>query len=530
MSTEVNQFLVSRLDAFQSLISKSLNNLSKIKFNQTLLESAKKLSFSHAASSVGIEGPLTSVKQLKSLASSLKHDRRHNLFTVDEQFAMNQHLSRLEYLLELKSFFHDRIFSFIWKITSQWQSIVENMQKSEMAERKSVEDDITKVNDCSLTEEDVKEITEFVNRINDIESRWTKMTDCSELDLTLFEDETKEVILTPEKSPLQLICYMIPDMTKKIEKCVELSKKWLKVVSQKQIHQNISTGIESRRKIIEASKKILQIGESIREDEKRARRLQTELKRLANKEVRYVVLKDDYETTAEKLEQVCSDYRNAVLERHSLNRRILKEPGFSETNERKKLDEVGNRIEASHKDMKMLKYSFALLQEDMALEASMRSSYIRFEENVKSRLSKLEMQIAEKKQKKKKVEKELILLKANSKLFESKYEEEDAEKSFEEVVKEFQEKRNHEKPSSENIYLWVSVENEPGVTPCNEKLVETDKNSTVSRIPILRNYTDFPKPSQSTNVRLKLLPVAQNSNHREKSRNQKNTRIPKRIQ
>lgn len=524
MSPEMIQLFVYQLDDIQSLIPPS-SDFSKIKFQQMLLDMKKSHSFGHAIHKASIERPLTSIKQFKSLATSMKNGRRRNL-TNNDMNVLTQHLNQLECLLNLKSYFDDRIFAFILKITSQWQITKEKLQKSKMADRnrKCFQDDFQKVNCCSPTDDDIKEMIICLNQIQAVELRWANMIDCSELNLAFFEKSTKKEILTQkERSPFELICYVLPDLAKKIEKCVKFSRKWLEFVSSEHNNQHVFPGTDSREKIQDMWMKIIEIEETILKDEQKLRRLQKELKRLAYKEVRYVMLKDDYMMTADKLEKVRNDYSNALLERHSLNLKIQKVPNFSEETEViTKLSNVGDRIKASHNDMKMLKYSFALLQEDMTLEASMRSSYIRFEENVKEMMSELQLQIEEKKKEKRRLDKELILLKANSKWFESEYGNERTEDAIDE-----DDKIKNEKYSFGRVKN-TGVEGEHGVMSFNQKVARIDKNGGVSRIPILIQNANLHKTPQSTHAQLELKHRnTQNQKHKTEINDKQKTRIPK---
>lgn len=524
MSPEMIQLFVYQLDDIQSLIPPS-SDFSKMKFQQMLLDMTKKShSFGHATHKASVERPLTSIKQFKSLATSMKNGRRRN-FTNNDMNVLTQHLNQLECLLNLKSYFDDRIFASILKITSQWQITREKLQKLKMADRNRncFQDDFQKVNCCSRTDDDIKEMIVCLNQIQTVELRWTNMIDCSELNLAFFEKSTKKEILTQkERSPFELICYVLPDLAKKIEKCVKFSRKWLEFASSEHNNQHIFPGTDSREKIRDTWMKIIEIDESILKDEQKFRRLQRELKRLAYKEVRYVMLKDDYKMTADKLDQVRNDYSDALLERHSLNLKIQKEPNFSEETEAiTKLSKVGDRIKASHNDMKMLKYSFALLQEDMTLEASMRSSYIRFEDNVKEMMSELQLQIEEKKKEKRRLDKELILLKANNKWFESEYGNERTEEAIDE-----DETIKNEKYSFGRLKN-TGVEGEPGLMSCNQKVARIDKNGGVSRIPILIQNANRHKTLRSTHAQLELKHPNTQYQKTEIIGKQQKTRIPK---
>lgn len=377
---------------------------------------------------------IKSLEQLKRQVNSLKRTKRRILYSADEIENIGRYFKLffddLEYLRDLKSYFDERILKYIVEVSNQATLSILSRQRIRTGAGarsgttsasgtwlpKLKTPNAKSKNSLEISaKKEMKNITHLVNTLRCLEIKWANVLREEDIDSENYEAETRKSMMKQrDRSCFELIWYLIPDLFAKASKAVKLSRQWvLKITS----YYDILLSADIKKKTKEILTKVAEINRSIAVDEEKVKVLEVEMKRLSLKEHRHNLLTKDYNSTKEKIDRASSSYHKTQLEQKSLNRKLQDTNSLTTdeyNNLTSKLEQVKWKLSTCQTELKIQKFNLSLLQQDLILEADMRSTFIRFQETVKEMLQGLNSKIEMKKETKRKLEKEIVLLKANN--------------------------------------------------------------------------------------------------------------------
>ncbi|XP_029642255.1 probable ATP-dependent helicase PF08_0048 [Octopus sinensis] len=425
------------MSAFRMLSAGAIERFSRETFYRMLLTVTRK---KHPIESIRPSrgdalSYIKSLEQLKRQVNSLKRTKRRILYSADEIENIGRYFKvffdDLEYLRDLKAYFDERILKYIVEISNQATLSILSRQRTRtgagarsgttsasgtwLPKLKTPNANKSKSSLEISAKKEMKNITHLVNTLRCLEIKWANVLREEDIDSENYEAETRKAMMKQrDRSCFELIWYLIPDLFAKASKAVKLSRQWvLKITS----YYDILLSADIKKKTKEILAKIAEINQSIAVDEEKVKVLEVEMKRLSLKEHRHNLLTKDYNSTKEKIDRASSSYHKTQLEQKSLNRKLQDTNSLSTdeyNNLTTKLEQVKWKISTCQTELKIQKFNLSLLQQDLILEADMRSTFIRFQETVKEMLQGLNSKIEMKKETKRKLEKEIVLLKANN--------------------------------------------------------------------------------------------------------------------
>ncbi|KAK3590684.1 hypothetical protein CHS0354_006371 [Potamilus streckersoni] len=456
---------LDKMAAFDRLLQHTMSRFSKERLYAmlrvvtfwVLAEERKKSEIPKEENRLGLK--FKSLDQLKDMVTSLKNKGKASGLRIEEDQAVryfDTFFNDFFYLKDLKKYFDDELMYTLQRYYYDQNADNEREPKVKTKPRgKSEENDTkyvqlhgsTKKRKGSVkaqTSEDstAKKFEQVKSDLIEICKKWDGLLKDGDLNLNDFDpDSYHELLQFVDYSQFEPILRLVPDIFAKCYKSIDLAKQWMQIANavrkdipsktktrqpaeketppvtlQAEEDQHRTTSKEFIHQIMEFKHQLSDMDISISKDEQKMQEYTTELEGLQKRENRF----DEVTSTFQRMDSLVSNAGDQYLKAKECKSGVVKKiqaftresEEYAETYEElKRMDE---EVARTYNHLKLMEFQKSIVQEDYLVEMEVRPSFIYFISDIKDKIHELQFIIEAKKEEKRRIEKNMALLKTNT--------------------------------------------------------------------------------------------------------------------
>ncbi|KAL3832135.1 hypothetical protein ACJMK2_023806 [Sinanodonta woodiana] len=464
-ASEERDGFLGKMAAFDRLLQHTMSRFSKERLYAmlrivtywALAEERKKSESLKEENRLGMK--FKSLDQLKGVVSSLKDKGKTSGLRIEEDQAVRYFetfFNDFFYLKDLKKYFDDELMYTLHRYYYDQNADNESEPKVKTKSReKAEENDIKKmtlnepakkrkgsVKAQATGNSTAKKFEQVKSDLLEICKKWDGLLKDGDLNLNDFDpDSYHELLQFVDYSQFEPILRLVPDIFAKCYKSIDLAKQWMNIANavRKDIptktktrqpaeketaqvtppteeEQQRTTSKEFIRQIMELKDQLSDMDISISKDEQQLQEYTTEIEGLHERENRF----DEVTSTFQRMDSLVSDAGDQYLKAKEGKSNAVKQiQTFTRESaeyaqmytELKRMDEEVTR---TYNHLKLMEFQKSIVQEDYLVEMEVRPSFIYFVADTKEKIHELQFIIEAKKEEKRRIEKNIMLLKTNT--------------------------------------------------------------------------------------------------------------------